>query len=71
LIKAKGIIRIDFFLIDGVIYVNEINIIPGALAMYLYEDFNSVVTKEIEMELLRKDKVYSKGNFLISSNIHK
>jgi hypothetical protein len=23
------------------------------------------------MELLRKDKVYSKGNFLISSNIHK
>ena len=71
LIKAKGIIRIDFFLIDGVIYVNEINTIPGALAMYLYDDFNSIIRKEIELELLRSDIVYPKGNFLITSNICK
>ncbi|MDE7161894.1 MAG: ATP-grasp domain-containing protein, partial [Anaeroplasmataceae bacterium] len=35
LLNANGIIRIDFFLIDGIIYVNEVNTTPGALSMYL------------------------------------
>lgn len=32
----RGIIRIDFFLVDGKIFVNEINSIPGSMAYYLF-----------------------------------
>ncbi len=40
----KGaIIRCDFFVIDGAVYLNEINPIPGSLANYLFEDFPAVV----------------------------
>ncbi len=40
----KGaIIRCDFFVIDGEVYLNEINPIPGSYANYLFEDFNKVV----------------------------
>lgn len=71
LIKAKGIIRIDFFLIDGIIYVNEVNVLPGALAMYLYDNFEATIKKEIELELIKNDKIYNRGNFLSKSNINK
>ncbi len=33
-----GVIRIDFFLKDGKIYLNEINSVPGSLAYYLFTD---------------------------------
>ena len=71
LLDCSGIIRIDFFLIDGVVYVNEVNTTPGALSMYLYDDFNSVIKKLINNQLLKKYTKYEKGNFLTSSNINK
>jgi len=37
-----AIIRSDFFVLDGEVYLNEINPIPGSMANYLFEDFNSV-----------------------------
>ena len=37
-----AIIRCDFFVLDNEIYLNEINPIPGSMANYLFEDFNSV-----------------------------
>ena len=33
-----GVIRIDFFLKDEKIYLNEINSVPGSLAYYLFSD---------------------------------
>jgi D-alanine-D-alanine ligase len=71
LLKCSGIIRIDFFLIDGIIYVNEVNTTPGALAMYLYDDFISVIRRLINKRLLEKYIIYEKGDFLLSSNINK
>ena len=71
LLNCSGIIRIDFFLVDGEIYVNEVNTTPGALSMYLYEDFNEVIRKLINNKLLTKYERYEKGNFLSSSNINK
>jgi D-alanine-D-alanine ligase len=71
LLNCSGIIRIDFFLIDGIIYVNEVNTTPGALAMYLYDDFNLVMRKLINNVLLKDYPKYEKGNFLSSSNINK
>jgi D-alanine-D-alanine ligase len=40
-----ALIRCDFFVIDGEIYLNEINPIPGSYANYLFEDFTGVITK--------------------------
>ena len=38
-----ALIRCDFFVIDGDVYLNEINPIPGSLANYLFEDFKDVI----------------------------
>jgi len=40
-----SLIRCDFFEIDGEIYLNEINPIPGSMANYLFEDFDEVIEK--------------------------
>ena len=38
-----ALIRCDFFEIDGVVYLNEINPIPGSMANYLFEDFSGAI----------------------------
>lgn len=38
-----ALIRCDFFVIDGEIYLNEINPIPGSMANYLFEDFRTSI----------------------------
>ena len=40
---AGALVRCDFFVKDGKIFINEINPIPGSLANYLFEDFICVV----------------------------
>jgi D-alanine-D-alanine ligase len=52
-----SIIRCDFFYIDNRVYLNEINPIPGSMANYLFDDFNSVLdsvylpeTREIDVD---------------------
>ena len=37
-----SIIRCDFFVVNNQVYLNEINSIPGSMANYLFEDFNSM-----------------------------
>lgn len=37
-----AIIRCDFFVLNDEVYINEINPIPGSMANYLFEDFNTV-----------------------------
>ncbi len=34
-----ALIRCDFFVVEGDVYLNEINPIPGSMANYLFEDF--------------------------------
>jgi len=41
----NALIRCDFFVKDSVVYLNEINPIPGSLANYLFDDFDSVIEK--------------------------
>ena len=38
-----ALIRCDFFEIEGVVYLNEINPIPGSMANYLFEDFSDAI----------------------------
>lgn len=44
----RGVIRIDYFLSDGTVYLNEINAVPGSLAYYLFcvktADFKELLT---------------------------
>ncbi len=38
-----ALIRCDFFIIDGDVYLNEINPIPGSMANYLFKDFQASI----------------------------
>ena len=38
-----ALIRCDFFVINGEVYLNEINPIPGSMANYLFEDFKGAI----------------------------
>lgn len=40
-----ALIRCDFFEIEGEVYLNEVNPIPGSMANYLFEDFSGSITK--------------------------
>jgi len=40
-----ALIRCDFFEIDGDVYLNEVNPIPGSMANYLFEDFSGGIQK--------------------------
>ncbi len=40
-----SLIRCDFFVIDGEVYLNEINPIPGSMAHYLFEDFEGMIER--------------------------
>jgi len=42
-----SIIRCDFFVVGDEVYLNEINSIPGSMANYLFDDFNSVFERLI------------------------
>lgn len=42
---TNALIRCDFFYKNGIIYLNEINPIPGSLANYLFDDFKNVIEK--------------------------
>ncbi len=49
-----ALIRCDFFVIDDEIYINEINPVPGSMANYLFDDFNSHIeslSKHLPKEL--------------------
>ncbi len=39
-----ALIRCDFFVMGGEIYLNEINPIPGSMANYLFDDFSMVIS---------------------------
>jgi D-alanine-D-alanine ligase len=38
-----AIIRCDFFVIDGKVYLNEINPVPGSMANYLFDNFEKLL----------------------------
>jgi len=40
-----ALIRCDFFMIDGEVYLNEINPNPGSMANYLFDDFDGVLNR--------------------------
>lgn len=51
-----AVIRCDFFVIDGEVYLNEVNPNPGSLANYLFTDFESMLN-EISKNLPKERNV--------------
>ena len=51
-----SLIRCDFFVIDGEVYLNEINPIPGSMANYLFDDFATTLN-QLSVSLPRKKDV--------------
>ncbi len=60
-----ALIRCDFFLIDGKIYLNEINPIPGSYANYLFKDFSAVI-EELSYHLPKVRQIPVEYNYIHS-----
>lgn len=64
-LDMKGIIRIDYFIKDGEVFVNEINTVPGSLAYYFFcdtiKEFGALLTEQIEIA----EKSFAKENTFI------
>ena len=53
---SGAIIRCDFFVIEGEVYLNEINPIPGSMANYLFSDFEKMVER-LSQNLPKEQKI--------------
>lgn len=51
-----SLIRCDFFVVDGEVYLNEINPIPGSMGNYLFDDFDKTL-KSLASSLKLRDKI--------------
>ena len=60
-----SIIRCDFFVVDGEVYLNEINPIPGSMAHYLFEDFSSILSA-VASSLPKKENISSGYDYIHS-----
>ena len=49
-----ALIRCDFFVVDGEVYLNEINPIPGSMANYLFADFSKTISGLVRSLPMRK-----------------
>lgn len=58
-LEFTGVIRIDYFIIDGEVYLNEINAVPGSLAYYLFKDTLKEFSFILEEEIKRAEKDYA------------
>ena len=57
---ARGVVRVDFFVADGSVYVGEVNTVPGSLAAYLFKPLGmsaaDVADALIEQAVSSKDE---------------
>jgi D-alanine-D-alanine ligase len=59
-LEFKGVIRIDYFVKENKVYVNEINTVPGSLAYYLFcantQEFTKMLSEMIEFGIISFNK---------------
>lgn len=59
-LEFKGVIRIDYFVKENNVYVNEINTVPGSLAYYLFcantQEFTKMLSEMIEFGIISFNK---------------
>lgn len=54
--NCEGIVRLDLMIAEDKIYVNEINTIPGALAYYLFDNFEKILEALIKQSIIKKQR---------------
>lgn len=73
-LNLSGIVRFDFMLSKGKLYINEMNTVPGSLAFYLFEpmgyDFSALLDMIIK-GALKKDSIKKKSKMAFDSQIIK
>jgi len=65
-----SLIRCDFFVKDGRVYLNEINPVPGSMAHYLFDDFEGVLER-LARALPREKKIPVEYRYIHSINAAK
>ncbi len=65
-----ALIRCDFFVIGGEVYLNEINPIPGSMANYLFEDFSSSL-KSLAISIVEHKKIKINYDYINSISMAK
>ncbi len=64
-----GVIRIDFFIYDGEVLVNEINSVPGSLSYYLFGDTKKSFMNMLTSLIMSAERKYLKDlNFVREYN---
>lgn len=74
LFELSGVVRIDYMIIDGEIYVNEVNTTPGSLAFYLFDnnyDMFSNLIYEALKNFQNKPKTTFESFVLYQKNFNK
>ena len=64
---ARGIIRIDYFIVGDKVFVNEINTVPGSLAYYLFSDTLKGFTNILNSLIRAAEKEFAIESSLIKS----
>jgi len=65
-----SLIRCDFFVKDGRVYLNEINPVPGSMAHYLFDDFEGVLER-LAQALPREKEIPVEYRYIHSINAAK
>ena len=60
-----SLIRCDFFVYEDKVFINEINPIPGSMANYLFDDFDSII-KELSSSLPKNLQVPAQYKYINS-----
>ena len=58
LLGFDGVIRIDYFISEGKVYINEINSIPGSLSYYLFFDTMKGFSKMLSSLILASERKF-------------
>lgn len=68
----EGIIRMDYMISDGKVFLNEINTVPGSLAYYLFAEtiaeFSQILEKIIQ-KAIKSFNSYNKNRFKFTSSV--
>ena len=64
---CRGVIRIDFFICGGKIFVNEINTVPGSLAYYLFSDTLKGFTNILNDLISLAEKEFASSSTLVKT----
>lgn len=65
-LNFDGVIRIDFFIFDNKVFVNEINSVPGSLSYYLFYDTMKGFSKMLNSLIMASNRKFLQNNAVIT-----